>query len=128
MDSESMVAEPAADVQIVDALASALIEGALPGEIEGFTDAARLEAARFLAAAARRQGIGDGIDQEGHIVVDDRDSHVTLAERSAERLKLDQRLAALATARGGGEESRGLETRGIRKAFDLAGEGAFDQG
>ena len=46
MDSESMVAEPAADVQIVDAIASALIEGALPGEVEGFTDAARFEAAR----------------------------------------------------------------------------------
>jgi glutamate dehydrogenase len=52
MDSESMVAESAADVQIVDAIASALIEGALPGELEGFTDKDRIEAARFLANCA----------------------------------------------------------------------------
>jgi NAD-specific glutamate dehydrogenase len=53
-----MVAEPTADVQIVDAIASALIENALPGEIEGFTDDARMEAARFLAACAERRPRG----------------------------------------------------------------------
>ena len=58
MNSESMVAEPAADVHIVDALALALVEGALPGELEGFSDQDRLEAARFLAdcAATRAHG------------------------------------------------------------------------
>ena len=47
----------AADVQIVDALAHALVDGALPGEIADFTDADRIAAAQFIAAcAARRAG------------------------------------------------------------------------
>ena len=35
-----------------EALAVRLVEGALPGELEGFGDAERSEAARFVAATA----------------------------------------------------------------------------
>ena len=56
MSSDSLVAEPAAaDVQIVDALAHALIDGALPGELAEFTDSDRLAAAEFIAACAARR-------------------------------------------------------------------------
>ncbi|HEX8379320.1 MAG TPA: NAD-glutamate dehydrogenase [Allosphingosinicella sp.] len=53
------VAEPsAADVQIVDALAYALVDGALPGELAEFTDADRIAAAQFIAACAARRPAG----------------------------------------------------------------------
>ncbi|MBV9931799.1 MAG: NAD-glutamate dehydrogenase [Alphaproteobacteria bacterium] len=58
MDSESSVAERPADVEIVDALAHALVAGAVPGEIADFTDEQRIAAATFLAAAARRRPAG----------------------------------------------------------------------
>jgi glutamate dehydrogenase len=59
MSSDSLVAEPAAaDVQIVDALARALVDGALPGELADFTDADRLAAAQFVAACAARRPAG----------------------------------------------------------------------
>ncbi len=45
-------ADGQADVQIVDALAFALVENALPGEISEFSDSDRIEAARFIAACA----------------------------------------------------------------------------
>ncbi|MGZ8306748.1 MAG: glutamate dehydrogenase, partial [Allosphingosinicella sp.] len=52
-------AEPsAADVRIVDALAFALVDGALPGELAEFTDADRIAAARFIAACAVRRPPG----------------------------------------------------------------------
>jgi glutamate dehydrogenase len=54
-----MVADSkAADVQIIDALAHALVEGALPGEISDFTDEDRIQAAEFLAACAQRRPRG----------------------------------------------------------------------
>jgi glutamate dehydrogenase len=49
---------PAADVQIVDAIAHALVEGALPGEIADFTDRDRIAAAEFIAACAGRRPDG----------------------------------------------------------------------
>jgi glutamate dehydrogenase len=51
-------AHQSADVQIVDALAFALVDGALPGEIEDFTDQDRIAAAQFIAACARRRSTG----------------------------------------------------------------------
>jgi glutamate dehydrogenase len=58
MDSDSVVAGKAADVEIVDALAHALVAGALPGEIHGFTDQDRIAAAEFVAACAARRPRG----------------------------------------------------------------------
>lgn len=58
MDSDSMVAGQAADVQILDALAHALVAGALPGEVVDFTDRDRLAAAEFVAACAARRPRG----------------------------------------------------------------------
>jgi glutamate dehydrogenase len=53
------VAEPAAaDVQIVDALAYALVDGALPGELAEFADSDRIAAAQFMAATAARRPAG----------------------------------------------------------------------
>ncbi|MBV8685268.1 MAG: NAD-glutamate dehydrogenase [Alphaproteobacteria bacterium] len=53
-----MVADAPADVQIVDALAHHLVEGALPGELADFTDEDRIAAAEFVAACARRRPSG----------------------------------------------------------------------
>ncbi|MEA3038710.1 MAG: glutamate dehydrogenase [Sphingomonadales bacterium] len=59
MSSDSAVADkPAADVQIVDFLAHALVDGALPGEIVGFSDEDRVAAAQFLASCASRRPPG----------------------------------------------------------------------
>ena len=49
---------PAADVQIVDALAHALVDGALPGELAEFTDEDRIAAAQFIASCASRRPRG----------------------------------------------------------------------
>jgi NAD-specific glutamate dehydrogenase len=48
----------AADARIVDALAHALVERALPGEVAEFTDADRIAAAEFVAACAARRPTG----------------------------------------------------------------------
>src|SRR5688500_14083397 len=48
----------AANVQTVDALAHALVDGALPGELADFTDADRIAAAEFIAACAARRPAG----------------------------------------------------------------------
>ena len=58
MNLESMVAGKAADVPIVDALAEALVSGALPGEIADFTEKDRIAAAQFIAASAERRPRG----------------------------------------------------------------------
>jgi glutamate dehydrogenase len=58
MDADSAVAGTSADVQILDALAHALVAGALPGELVGFTDQDRLAAAEFVAACAARRPRG----------------------------------------------------------------------
>ena len=52
MNSESNVADHAADVRILEALSLALVEGALPGEIADFTSEDRDSAARFIASCA----------------------------------------------------------------------------
>ena len=54
-------AQAAADVQIVDALAHALVDGALPGELAEFTDADRIAAAQFIAACAYRRPAGTAL-------------------------------------------------------------------
>ena len=43
---------------VVDALAHALVDGALPGELADFTDADRIAAAQFIAACAARRPAG----------------------------------------------------------------------
>jgi len=57
--ASDVAADPsAADVQIVDALAFALVDGALPGELADFTDEGRIAAAQFIAACAARRPAG----------------------------------------------------------------------
>ena len=59
MNVESAVAEPSpADLPYVDALAHALVAGALPDEIADFTEEERIEAGRFAAACAQRRPPG----------------------------------------------------------------------
>jgi glutamate dehydrogenase len=52
-----------ADVQILDAIATALVSGALPEEIAGFTDESRTAAALFIAACARTRKRGEALVQ-----------------------------------------------------------------
>jgi glutamate dehydrogenase len=58
MSSDSMVAEGPADVQIREALARALVAGALPGEIADFSEQAQREAAEFMAGCALKRTPG----------------------------------------------------------------------
>jgi glutamate dehydrogenase len=58
MSSDSMVAEGPADVQIREALARALVAGALPGEIADFDEQAQREAAEFMSGSALRRPPG----------------------------------------------------------------------
>ncbi|MGE5722093.1 MAG: glutamate dehydrogenase, partial [Sphingomonadales bacterium] len=63
MNRESRVAaksagEPVQQSALVAALAEVLIAGALPDEIEGFGESQRAEAARFVAATARKRSRG----------------------------------------------------------------------
>nr|WP_314442155.1 NAD-glutamate dehydrogenase domain-containing protein [uncultured Sphingomonas sp.] len=53
-----MAADPRASTSLADAFSQALLDGALPGETEGFTTAEQAEAATFIAdaAATRRPG------------------------------------------------------------------------
>ena len=55
MTADSMVAGKAADLPYLDALARALVDGALPDETGGFGDDDRREAAEFVAACAQRR-------------------------------------------------------------------------
>lgn len=54
----SAVDDPAADNPFTAAIAEALTKSALPGEMAGFDDDARREAARFVAATAERRPPG----------------------------------------------------------------------
>jgi glutamate dehydrogenase len=58
MNADSMGADEPADVQILDAIAFALVDGALPDEIVDFTDVDRLSAAEFIAGCAARRPPG----------------------------------------------------------------------
>jgi glutamate dehydrogenase len=59
MNAESAVAEARpADLPYVDALAHALVDSALPREVEDFTESERQEAARFVAGCAQRRPPG----------------------------------------------------------------------
>jgi hypothetical protein len=78
--------------------------------------------------AARGERVGDRIDQERHVVVDDADPHPAVAEHSAQRFEPDQGEAGR-TARGaGGEELGGGEPVLVGEADDLARQGAVDEG
>ncbi|QAY77417.1 NAD-glutamate dehydrogenase domain-containing protein [Sphingosinicella sp. BN140058] len=61
MNSESNVADHAADVRILEALSHALVEGALPGEIAEFTSEDREGAARFIASCASSRMRGSAL-------------------------------------------------------------------
>ena len=53
---------------------------------------------------ARDDRVGDGIDQKGHVVVDDADPHAAVTDCAADRFKLDQRGAGGARLDAGGDE------------------------
>ncbi len=62
-----------------DALAVRLVEGALPGELEGFGEAERAEAARFMAAAAGLRPAGTARMELETISADDANRQMRLA-------------------------------------------------
>ena len=57
-DAGDMVAEKPVDLPYLSAISDALLDHALPDEIEGFTDADRIEAARFVAGCGQRRPAG----------------------------------------------------------------------
>jgi len=59
----------------------------------------------------RGDRVGDGVDQERHVVVDDRHPHPALARLAAGRLDLQRQLAPLPLRRDLGEELRRLALR-----------------
>ena len=58
MNADSMVAGKAADLPYLNTLAHALLDGALPDEVEGFGTEDAREAAEFVAACARQRPPG----------------------------------------------------------------------
>ena len=46
------------DQQLISDISHALVKGALPGELDGFDDQARTEAARFMAETATQRAPG----------------------------------------------------------------------
>jgi glutamate dehydrogenase len=61
MNADSMVAGKAAHQRLLDNLSSALCGGALPGELDDFSDEDCREAAAFIAAAASRRTPGKAL-------------------------------------------------------------------
>ena len=57
---------------------------------------------------ARGDSVGDRIDQERHVVVDDADPHPALARFAAGRFNRKREFAALSLRRDGGEEIGGF--------------------
>ncbi len=76
---------------------------------------------------ARRDRLGDGIDEEGHIVIDDADPHPPLAEPCAGRFQPDQSRTRLPLAGAGGDE--GGRLAGFLRAVivELSGKRALAQ-
>ncbi|HEX8643197.1 MAG TPA: NAD-glutamate dehydrogenase domain-containing protein [Allosphingosinicella sp.] len=58
MNADSMVAAKSADQGLIASLSHALCNGALPGELAGFSEAECTEAAEFIAACASRRPAG----------------------------------------------------------------------
>jgi glutamate dehydrogenase len=58
MGADGMVADEAARQRLLDSLAHALCDGALPGELEEFGPAEQRTAAEFIAACASRRPPG----------------------------------------------------------------------
>jgi hypothetical protein len=73
------------------------------------------------------ESIGDGIHQEGHVVVDDPDPHAAVTDRAAERLKLDIRHVGCAAPAKLADETRGLLPLLVAEVADFAGKGPLDQ-
>ena len=77
--------------------------------------------------AAGGERVGDRIDQEGHVVVDDADPHPAMAERAAERLDPDEGDAGRPAGGAGGDELGGGDPVGVGELGELAGKGAVDE-
>ena len=71
--------------------------------------------------------VGDRIDQEGHVVVDQRDPHEAAGGAFAQRLDRDTGLAGLARIGGAAKERGGGSDRRLIKSLALAGQGALCQ-
>ena len=69
-----------------------------------------------------RDGIGDGVDQERHVVVDDADAHPAVAGLAADGFDRQRKLARLAARGEGGEEFRGITFGFAAEALGLPGE------
>ncbi len=76
---------------------------------------------------ARREGGGDRIDQERHVVVDDREPHQPPPALAADRFEREAGLAGRAPHRRLRDERRGRATRGVVEAVGLAGQRALRQ-
>ena len=72
---------------------------------------------------ARGDRVGDRIDQERHVVVDDRQPHPALAGFAAGRGQLDRHFARLAPGRDLGDELRRLVLLGAGETVEFAGQG-----
>jgi len=79
------------------------------------------------ADVGRRERGGDRIDQEGHVVIDQRDPHEAAGGAFAQRLDRDTGLAGLARIGGATEEGRGGGDGRLIKSLALAGQGALCQ-
>jgi hypothetical protein len=77
--------------------------------------------------AARGDRHRHGIDEEGHVVVDDADAHPTVAELAAHRFKPDERDAPRAPLRAGGDEGCGVMLLLVAEIGDLAGKSAVHE-
>ena len=76
---------------------------------------------------ARGDRVGDGIDQERHVVVDDADAHPALADLAAEGFEADEGDAGRAALRAGGGEAPRLDPLLLSEVGDLVREGTGDQ-
>jgi len=76
---------------------------------------------------ARGERIGDAVDQEGHVVVDDPDPHPAMAERAALRLDPDKGDPGRAAEGAGRDELGGGDPVRIGELGELAGKGAVDE-
>ena len=71
---------------------------------------------------ARRDGIGDRVDEEWHVVVDDPDPHPPIAGVAADRLDLQRKLTGPALGSDAGEEFRGLPLRVPAQSMGFTGQ------
>jgi len=67
-------------------------------------------------------GIGDGIDEEGHVVIDEADPHPPVAGFAAGGFDGERKLARLAAGSELGEELRGVALGFAGQALGFTGE------